>query len=85
MNLGMCDTNFAQLFLDPRTLHSVIDEQMHGLAEHCGARTPGMSARPAKPPSRDRTSRQAGVFRRIHHRQLLQISSGSPHTTSFDM
>ena len=37
MNLGMSDADFAQLFLDPRTFHSVIDEQMHGLTENCGA------------------------------------------------
>ena len=37
MNLGMSDTNFAQLFLDVRTFDSVIDEQMHRLTENCGA------------------------------------------------
>ena len=40
MNLGVSDTNFAQLFFDPRTVHSVIDEQVHGLAKNCGAAHP---------------------------------------------
>ena len=37
MNFDMSDANFAQLFLDACTLDSVIDEQMHRLAENCGA------------------------------------------------
>jgi len=37
MNLDMSDADFAQLFLDLRALDCVIDEQMHRLAEDCGA------------------------------------------------
>ena len=84
MNLGVSDTNFAQLFLDPRTVHSVIDEQMHGLAENCGAAhtghfVHGMERRGHVIASHVKPARS----RRVHVRQFLK-SSGSPHTINFD-
>ena len=64
MNLGMRDADFAQLFLDLRALDCFIDQQMHRLAEDCGAAHSGHLVHGMRAPrSRDRKSRQAGAFR----------------------
>src|SRR4029079_7228332 len=74
MNLSMSDTNFAQLVLDMRALDRVIDEQMHRLAENCGAAhtthlVHGMESRGDVVASYVEPAR-AG---RVHVRQLFQV------------